>query len=131
MVVWIPMLDGDELPAAREASAQLAARDVPQYWDGAQLLGKQVAHSVGAPDWTAWDIYLFYPPGARWTDQGPPPPAAVLAQVAGVVVAAPGTLPAVGDPARLPEALRGKAIVAGEQRDLTTLLARVADAQAH
>ena len=129
MVVWIPMLDGDELPAAREASARFADRDVSQYWDGAQLLGKHVARGLGAPDWTAWDIYLFYPPGARWGDAGPPAPAAALAQVAGVVVGAPGTLPAVGDQARLPEKLRGRAVIVGEQPDLPGLLARVADAR--
>ena len=129
MVVWIPMLDSDELPAARDASAQLADRDVSQYWDGAKLVGKQVAGSLGAPEWTAWDIYLFYPPGARWTDQGPPAPTAALAQVAGVVVGTPGSLPPAGDQTRLPEKLRGRAVIVGDQPDLPGLLERVADAQ--
>ena len=126
IVVWIPMLDGDELPAAQKASAQFGDVRAPQFWDGEQKLGKEVARSLGAPEWTAWDIYLFYPPGAEWTDQGLPPPEAALAQAGGVVVGAKGTLPPLPDQSRLPKRLRDRADVVGEQSNLDALLAKVA-----
>ena len=126
IVVWIPMLDGDELPAAEKASEQFTDVGAPQFWDSEQMLGKEVARSLGAPDWTAWDIYLFYPPGAEWTDQGLPPPEAALAQAGGVVVGEKGTLPPLPDQSRLPKRLHDRADVVGEQSNLDALLAKVA-----
>lgn len=120
------MLDGDELPAAIDASAQFRDLPFPQFWDGGQKLGKEVARSVGAPAWTAWDIYLFYPPGAEWTDRGLPAPEAALAQAGGVVVGTPGSLPPVVDQSRVPGRLRDHAIVVGKQSNLEALLAKVA-----
>jgi hypothetical protein len=126
IVVWIPMLDADELPDADEASARFRGLAVPQFWDGSKRLGKEVGRSIGAPEWTAWDVYLFYPPGAEWTDAGLPPPEAALAQAAGVVVGTKGTLPAAGDQSRLPKRMVGRADVVGEQANLEALLAAVA-----
>jgi hypothetical protein len=120
------MLDGDEQSAAIDASAQFRDAHAPQFWDGAQKLGKEVGRSLGAAGWTAWDIYLFYPPGAEWTDAGLPPPEAALAQAGGVVVGTPGSLPPAADQSRLPAKMRGRAIVVGEQADLDALLAKVA-----
>jgi hypothetical protein len=133
LVVWIPMLDSDERPAADAVSAMFRDAGLPQFWDGSQLLGKEVGRSVGAPDWIAWDIYLFYRPGAEWTDAGLPPPAAALAQAGngqgeGGVVAALGTLPARGDQSRLPSWLAGRAVMAGSYDELPALLAVVARA---
>jgi len=121
------MLDGDERSAAIEASARFRDRPVPQFWDGAKSLGHKVGRSVGAPEWTAWDVYLFYPPGAEWTDQGLPSPAAALAQAGGVVVGTRGTLPPSGDQSRVPKSMRGRADVVGEQANLEALLAQVAE----
>ena len=123
------MLD-DDLSSAEDAAAMFhdpALPPVSQLWDGAKRLGREVARSLGAPKWTAWDIYLFYPPGAEWTDAGLPPPEAALAQVADVVVGTKGTLPAAGDPARVPAEVRERVDVVGEQKDLDALLLRVAD----
>ena len=128
IVVWIPMLDDDERGAANDASAMFAGTGAPQFWDGAKAFGREVGRSVGAPEWAAWDIYLFYPPGARWDVHGLPAPAAALAQWGGVFVASPGTLPPAPDQSRLPDKWRGKAIVVGEQADLAALFTRVADA---
>jgi hypothetical protein len=127
IVVWIPMFDGDELAAADEASSRFRDAAVPQFWDGAKKLGKEVGRSVGADGWTAWDIYLFYPPGAEWTDAGLPAPEAALVQAGGVVVGTKGTLPPAGDQSRLLKRLQGKADVVGEQPDLEALLTRVAE----
>src|SRR5262245_14762541 len=127
IVVWIPMLDGDELPAAKDAAARFADRPIPQFWDGERRLGNEVAKSVRASPWGAWDIYLFYPPGAEWTDAGLPPPEALLAQGFGAVIASPGTLPPSGDQSRLPAKFRDRAVIVGEQANLEALLAKVAN----
>jgi hypothetical protein len=121
------MLDGDELPAAAEASERFHDLPVPQFWDGESKLGKEVGRSIGAPGWTAWDIYLVYPPGAEWTDQGLPPPEAALAQAGGVVVGTIGTLPPVADQSHLPKRMGGRAEVVGEQANLEALLTQVAE----
>lgn len=121
------MLDADELPAAEEGSARFRELAVPQFWDGAKKLGKEVGRSVGAPEWTAWDVYLFYPPGAEWSDQGLPAPAAAIAQAGGVVVATKGTLPPAGDQSKAPKRMVGRVDVVGEQADLEALLAQVAE----
>lgn len=120
------MLDADERAEADDASRSLPG--AVQFWDGDKLLGHEVARSLDAAPWTAWDIYLFYPPGAATTDRGLAPPEAALAQVGGVVVGMPGTLPALPDQSRLPPKLAGRAVVVGEQADLEALLARAATA---
>jgi hypothetical protein len=127
IVVWIPMLDADEQPAAEEASARFSGLAVPQFWDASKRLGKEVGRSIGAPEWTAWDVYLFYPPGAEWTDAGLPQPEAALAQAGGVVVGTKGALPPAGDQSRLPKRMAGRADVVGEQANLEALLSAVAE----
>jgi hypothetical protein len=127
MVVWIPMIDGDGLSAASKASERFRGLPIPQFWDSQQKLGKEVARSIGAPEWTAWDIYLFYPPGAEWTDRGLPAPAAALAQLDGVVVGTKGTLPPLADQSRLSKRMSGKVDVVGEQSNLEALLTQVAE----
>ncbi len=129
MVVWIPILDADGLPAAVVASASYRNFPVPQFWDGNQRLGKEVARSIDAPDWTAWDIYYFYPPGAEWGDKGIPKPEVGLVQDLpnGVVVGFKGTLPPAADQSRLRDGLRGRADVVGELSNFETLLAQVAE----
>jgi hypothetical protein len=121
------MVDNDELPAANEASLRFT--DVPgrQFWDGEGKLGAEVGRSVGAPGWTAWDIYLFYPPGVEWTDQGLPAPEAALAQAGGVVVGTKGTLPPAADQSHLPKRMKERADVVGAQADLESLLTQVAE----
>jgi hypothetical protein len=126
IVVWIPMLDNDERPSAQAESGRFAG--FPQFWDGEQLLGHEVAKSLGAPSWIAWDIYLFYPPGAEWTDRGLPAPEAALAQAGGVVVGTKATLPPAADQSGLPKKLEGRAVVVGAMSNLEALLAKAGEA---
>ena len=126
IVVWIPILASDDLRAALRESEQLVNARAAQFWDGDRKLGREIARSLGTPEWTAWDIYLFYPPGAEWTDRGLPPAGAALAQIGGVVVGSKGTLPPLADQSDLPELLRDRAEVVGAQSDLDALLAQVA-----
>lgn len=104
-----------------------ADKPIPQFWDGEKLLGKEVSRSLGIePERAAWDIYLFYPPDAEWTETGLPPPAKVIAQSGGAVVGAKGTLPPKGDQTRLPRWYEGRADVVGEQSELAALLTAIA-----
>lgn len=127
IVAWIPMLDSDERPAAEAMTSTFADKLVPQFWDGERLLGKEVSRSLGVDATHAsWDIYLFYPPEAEWTDAGLPPAAKVIVQAMGVVIGAKGTLPPKGDQSRVPEWAQGRADVVGEQPELGALLAAIA-----
>src|SRR5262249_11728396 len=120
------MVDGDDVTAADEASARFRDLAVPQFWDGSKKLGAEVGRSFGVDGWTAWDVSLFSPPGTEWTDAGLPAPEAALAQSAGVVVGAKGTLHPAGDQSPLPKRFHHRADVVGEQSDLESLLTRVA-----
>jgi len=120
------MLPGDGVSASVEASQQFRDVAAPQFWDGEQKLGLEVARSLAVPDWVAWDIYLFYPPGVEWTDSGLPLPEAVLVQANGAVVGAKGTLPSKGDQSRVPPGFSDRAVIVGEQSELPELLSQVA-----
>jgi hypothetical protein len=120
------MLDSDDRDSAVEMTATFADKPVPQFWDGERLLGKEVSRSLGVDATHAsWDIYLFYPPGAEWTDAGLPPPAKVIAQAMGVVIGGKGTLPPKGDQSELPTWAEGRADVVGEQPELGQLLTAI------
>jgi copper chaperone CopZ len=96
-VVWAPMLDSDGAAAAGASSAIVAAPHVRQYWDPARRVGASLRKDV-FPDAVEsmkrslpkdhffeqylverdssqpeWDIYLFFEPGAEWTDRAPVP----------------------------------------------------------
>ncbi len=121
------MLDSDDRASAEAMTSTFADKPIPQFWDGERLLGREVSRSLaldGVP--VAWDIYLFYPPEAEWTDAGIPPPAKVLAQSLGGVVATKGTLPPKGDQTPLPKAYAGRVDVVGQPPELAALLSAVA-----
>lgn len=121
------MLDSDERAAADEMSGMFADVPVPQFWDGEKLLGLEVSRSFAIEtDRAAWDIYLFYPPSAEWTDAGLPPAEKAIAQSMGVVIGFKGTLPPAGDQSRVPEWGRGHVDVVGEQSALPELLTKIA-----
>lgn len=121
------MLAPDDLAAAREMSRTYSDVLVPQFWDGEKLLGKEVSRSLGmSEEYVAWDIYLFYPPGAEWTDAGIPPPAKAIAQSMGAVIGAKGTLPPKGDQSGLSDWYRGRADIVGEPSELGELLTAIA-----
>ena len=120
------MLDSDERPAADEASAMFADLPVPQFWDGQKLLGLEVTRSFALAPRAAWDIYLFYPPGAEWTDQGLPPAEKAVAQSMKSVIGLKGTLPPKGDQSRVPDWGKGYVDVVGEPAELGAVLTRIA-----
>jgi hypothetical protein len=114
------MLDSDDRESAGAISITFSDKPIPQFWDGERLLGKEVSRSLGVDATHAsWDIYLFYPPDAEWTEAGLPPPAKVIVQAMGVVIGAKGTLPPKGDQSRSrvgarPSGCRRRATRAGQ-----------------
>ncbi len=117
------MLDADEGSELPKVS-KYAGLD-PQYFDGEKHLGLVLAERAGLTE-ALWDVFLMYPPGAAWTDEGPPLPEVALAQAGGVVVASPGLLPAIADQSKLVPALRGQfVVVAASQAEFPALLERV------
>ena len=73
LVVWEPILWLDS-----EISARLAARlfrdgRVQQFWVPDLVLAEAFQQPIGLKSEPAWDVYLLYEPGTRWTT-GPPPP---------------------------------------------------------
>lgn len=120
------MLDSDDRAAAEEMSATYADVPVPQFWDGEKLLGWEVSRSFGMTERAAWDIYLFYPPDAEWTDAGLPPAEKTIAQARGGVIGIKGTLPPKGDQSNVPEWGKGVVDVVGQPEELAALLTEIA-----
>lgn len=120
------MLDSDGRPSAEAMLSTYADKPIPQFWDGERLLGREVSRSLCIdPSKISWDIYLFYPRDAEWTDAGLPPPSKVIMQAMGVVIGAKGTLPPKGDQSRMPRWAEGRADVVGEQSELGELLTAI------
>jgi hypothetical protein len=73
LVVWIALKEGDTLEAARKAVGKFTDARVRQFFDPKQRAGKAIADCLGYGGKTAWDFYLFYPPGAEWREIPPGP----------------------------------------------------------
>jgi copper chaperone CopZ len=72
-VVWLPMLPGDSESAAGAQAGRFVDARVVQQWDGERASGKLVAKALGLKG-NAWDVYLLYAPGVKWTGETPPAP---------------------------------------------------------
>ncbi len=78
-VVWVPILPDDNEPAARESCGLVTDARATHFWDELRVLLDTFAFVLGLPkDWPAWDIYMGYAPGIRWSEvqegDGPPQP---------------------------------------------------------
>ena len=71
--VWLPMMSGDDPESARAASESYADDRVEHRWDPERRLGALFAKRLGLQG-VAWDVYLLYPAGVVWEDDGPPEP---------------------------------------------------------
>ena len=120
------MLGTDDRADADEQSGQFADVSVPQFWDGKKLFGWEVSRSFGITERAAWDIYLFYPPGAEWTDAGLPPAEKAIAQARGGVIGIKGTLPPKGDQSNVPAWGKGMIDIVGQPPELAELLTTIA-----
>ena len=73
-VVWVPVLPGDDTAPAQEARSLVPDQRAAHFWDGHGALPRlfsRVLHlPAGCP---AWDVYLMYARGVRWTAEAPAP----------------------------------------------------------
>jgi hypothetical protein len=73
--VWLPVLNGDDMLAAREASQLLPDPRSRHYWDGERSLGFPLVATLGLKNsQLGWDVYLLYGRQARWDKGSLPPP---------------------------------------------------------
>lgn len=73
--VWMPVLQSDDEPSARESRGLLSDPRVQHYWTPVRDLGMAYGQVVDLPSSRelAWDIYFAYPPGVTWEDSPPEP----------------------------------------------------------
>lgn len=72
LIIWVPMLAGDSaLEAAELISPE--KRLTMQGWDSHRSVGEAMAKTLGL-NCPAWDVYLIYKPGIKWTGEIPPEP---------------------------------------------------------
>lgn len=76
-VVWLPVLEEDDADAAADAADSIGRRRrVTHYWDDDRSISSaaRAVLDLGARRRrVAWDIYLFYRPGAGWDEPLPVP----------------------------------------------------------
>lgn len=72
-IVWLPMLRTDDERAAGRYAAAFTDDRVSQVWDRQRASGQMLAKTLGL-NRTAWDVYLLYAPGVKWTAEAPPTP---------------------------------------------------------
>lgn len=72
-LIWIPMLSGDSSAAIEQTAAEFRRDGMQRFADPDRTVGKLVADSLGGFKTVAWDIYLFYSPDGKWTDELPEP----------------------------------------------------------
>jgi len=81
-IVWVPMIDGDSVEAARLEASLYRDKRISHYWDQEGTLATEVGERLGLKK-KAWDVYLVYDRKARWDA----PPAAWMHQLNGVELA--------------------------------------------
>ena len=64
-------------------AALVPDRRAHHYWDGDDSIGRAYGDLLSTPG-AAWDVYLLYPRGVRWTAAAPPKPMFWMHQLAGV-----------------------------------------------
>ena len=72
-VVWLPMLPSDSRESAGAQAASFVDGRLMQHWDGDRASGNLLAKTLGLKG-SAWDVYLLYAPGVKWTGEQPPTP---------------------------------------------------------
>jgi len=72
--IWEPILRTDDERSARKATALFPDERVQNYWVDSQDVGKAFQEPIGLTTEPAWDVYLVYPPGVTWSEDGPPRP---------------------------------------------------------
>ena len=87
-VVWLPMLPSDSKDSAGAQAASFVDGRLMQHWDGDRASGNLLAKTLGLKG-SAWDVYLLYAPGVKWTGDQPPAPTFWMHQLWGAGKLAP------------------------------------------
>jgi copper chaperone CopZ len=72
-VVWLPMLPTDDERAAMAQAGAFTDARLRQEWDGSRASGVLLSKTLNLKR-AAWDVYLLYAPGVKWTGDVPPQP---------------------------------------------------------
>ena len=72
-VVWLPILPSDSDESAGSQAASFVDDRLLQRWDSARAAGNLLSKTLGLRG-SAWDVYLLYAPGVKWTAEQPPAP---------------------------------------------------------
>lgn len=73
LVVFLPMVSGDDEAAARTRTSEIRDARITTSWDPGLGVGRAFRKPLGLRA-TAWDVYLVYPPGVVWEGDAPPTP---------------------------------------------------------
>ena len=73
-IVWAPMLETDNVYAAKEHEIGFSDRRVMQFWDPVRIFGQLMSQTLHLKTSIAWDVYLVYPPDHSWETELPPQP---------------------------------------------------------
>jgi hypothetical protein len=73
-IVWIPMLETDNIDIANEREPQFSDPRVQQFWDQDRIVGQYLSQTLKLSASIAWDVYLVYPPDHTWGASLPPIP---------------------------------------------------------
>ncbi|HEY6322768.1 MAG TPA: hypothetical protein VJA16_14525, partial [Thermoanaerobaculia bacterium] len=72
-VIWEPAQGHDEREAAVKAAALLNDDPrVTQFWSRSRFAGRAFREPLGFASAAAWDVFLLFAPGSRWTVEAPP-----------------------------------------------------------
>jgi hypothetical protein len=63
-IVWVPMLEGDSLDAARLEASLYSDKRISHFWDGEKQLSTELGARLGVKQ--AWDVYLIYGKRSKW-----------------------------------------------------------------
>jgi hypothetical protein len=73
-VAWVPILPHDTDAPDEETRALVPDERATHFWDAEGNLPGLFHSVLQLPaDYPAWDVYLVYPPGARWDTEPPAP----------------------------------------------------------
>lgn len=72
IIVYVPTLGADEDDVPR--AMRIFRSPANHYWEDTGIIGKHFQETLDI-DVYAWDIWLIFPPGARWDGRLPPEPA--------------------------------------------------------
>src|SRR6266498_3280935 len=74
VVVWIPMVETDNIDEANEHETKFSDSCLEQFWDQDRIFGQLLSKSLNLKESIAWDVYLVYPPNHSWDAELPPTP---------------------------------------------------------